>query len=75
MNALPDLGNRLAEFMVKRALNWTHDNLAREFNLTPVEVMRLLERHGDPPKLIGQRLPARTRPGFIERSQPVERDG
>lgn len=48
----PDLGPRLARFIVRRALGARRDALAREFGITELEVHRLLIAHGEPPRVI-----------------------
>ena len=53
----PDLGRRLAQFMARRAVGADKHELARAFGLTFMEVDALLDVHGDPPKVLGGRLP------------------
>lgn len=49
----PDIGQRLARFLVLRAIGRSFDELARAFNLSYEQVRLLLARHGEPPRLAG----------------------
>jgi hypothetical protein len=49
----PDIGQRLARFLVLRAIGRSYDDLARAFNLSYEQVRLLLARHGEPPRLAG----------------------
>lgn len=55
----PDLGRRLAAFIVAAALGTSHDALSREFGVTLIEIDRLLRKHGQPPRIL-RRPPAPT---------------
>ena len=50
---LPDLGSRLARFIVLRACGRRIEQLAAEFNLSWNQVRALLARHGEPPCFAG----------------------
>lgn len=47
----PDLGRRLAAFLVAVSCGVSRDRLAAEFNVTLIEIDRLLRKHGDPPRM------------------------
>jgi hypothetical protein len=49
----PDIGQRLARFLVLRAIGRTYADLGRAFNLSYEQVRLLLARHGEPPCLAG----------------------
>ncbi len=51
----PDLGRRLARFIVRCALGATNAELSREFGLTLIEIDRLRFTHGDPPRIVRAR--------------------
>jgi hypothetical protein len=54
----PDIGTRLARFLVLRAIGRSFDELARAFNLSYEQVRLLLARHGEPPRLAGAQAAA-----------------
>lgn len=54
----PDLGRRLARFIVRAACGASHLELAREFGLTLIEVDRVLRKHGEPPRILHRRAPS-----------------
>ena len=69
----PDIGQRLARFLVLRAIGRTYAELARAFNLSYEQVRLLLARHGEPPRLAGGHAAAMKR--ALETAQmagPVE---
>lgn len=47
----PDLGRRLAAFLVAVACGVGRDRLTAEFGVTAIEIDRLLRKHGDPPRM------------------------
>jgi hypothetical protein len=49
----PDIGQRLARFLVLRAIGRSYADLERAFNLSYEQVRLLLARHGEPPRLAG----------------------
>jgi hypothetical protein len=49
----PDIGQRLARFLVLRAIGRSYSELERAFNLSYEQVRLLLARHGEPPRLAG----------------------
>jgi hypothetical protein len=49
----PDIGQRLARFLVLRAIGRSYAELERAFNLSYEQVRLLLARHGEPPRLAG----------------------
>ena len=54
----PNLGRRLARFIVRAACGASHHELAREFGLTLIEVDRVLFTHGEPPRILQRRPPS-----------------
>lgn len=47
----PDLGRRLAAFLVAVACGVSRDRLSAEFGLSLIEIDRVLRKHGDPPRI------------------------
>lgn len=60
----PDLGRRLAAFLVAVACGLSRDRLAVEFRVTLIEIDRLLRKHGEPPRIL-LRPPAAPAPSLF----------
>ncbi len=50
----PDLGDRLARLMVRRACGVKLEALGREFNLSVDQLRAIFDRHGEPPYFAGR---------------------